>query len=196
MGVNLEKGGKVLLEKGNTSGEKLETVVIGCGWDEKPGSSNGADFDLDASVLLLGANNKVRNDQDMIFYGNLKSADGSVEHTGDNLTGAGDGDDESIILELNKIPSDIEKIVVVVDIYSAAARNQNFGQVENSFCRLYNKKNNEELVKFDLNFDASTATGVRFATIFRKDGEWAFSADQTEINGGLKTIATECGVNV
>ena len=102
MGVNLEKGGKVLLEKGNTSGEKLKTVVIGCGWDEKPGSSSGADFDLDASVLLLGANNKVRNDKDMIFYGNLKSADGSVEHTGDNLTGAGDGDDESIVLELEQ----------------------------------------------------------------------------------------------
>lgn len=194
MGVNLEKGGKVLLEKNNTSGEKLETIVIGCGWDEKAGAATGGSFDLDATIIAVKADGQVRSDKDMIFYGNLKSADGSITHTGDNLTGAGDGDDEQVIVELNKIPADIEKLIVVVDIYNGKSKGQNFGMVDNAFVRLFNKKNDEELVNFDLNFDASTGTGVKFATIFRKGDEWAFSADQVEFEGGLKSIGAEHGV--
>ena len=193
MSVNLEKGQKVKLEK--EGGESLKQVLIGLGWDEKTGGSSGADFDLDASLYALKADGKVRSNGDFIFYGNLKGVSDAIEHTGDNLTGKGDGDDEAIKVDLTKIPDGIEKLVVVVNIYQAAQRNQNFGSVENSFMRIVNQENNEEMFKFDLNFDASVATGVIFGTLIKRGTVWAFSADQTEFEGGLSALNTKYGVS-
>ena len=199
--VNLEKGGKVLLEKTNESGTALTKIVIGCGWDEKQGSASGSDFDLDASIVCLGADGKAVSGG-FLYYGAPKVdgkptiLSGALVHSGDNLTGEGDGDDESITIDLTNVPTNVEKMMVVVDIYQAKSRGQNFGMVENSFIRLLNpNNNNEELIHFDLNFDASTATGVKFATIFRKNNEWAFSADQVEFEGGLKKITEEYAIS-
>ena len=193
MSVNLEKGQKVKLEK--EGGESLKKVAIGLGWDQKEGAASGSDFDLDASLYALKADDKVRSNSDFIFYQNLKGVDGSVEHEGDNLTGEGEGDDEVINIDLEKVPVEIEKLVVVVNIYQAASRNQNFGAVENSFMRIVNKENNEEMFKFDLNFDASVATGVIFGTLIKRGGVWNFSADQVEFAGGLEALNTKYGVS-
>lgn len=190
--VNLEKGQKVKLEK--EDGSSLKNVIIGCGWDPKDGAASGGSFDLDASLYMINASDKVNSSKGLIFYGNLKSEDGSIEHTGDNLTGEGDGDDEQIKVNLTAIPSDVEKLIVVVDIYQAAQKNQNFGMVENSFMRIVDTDTNEEMFHFDLNFDASIATGVVFGTLLRKSGSWAFSADQTEFEGGLAALNTKYGV--
>lgn len=169
--------------------------MVGLGWDQKDGASSGANFDLDASVYMLKADGKVRSPKDFIFYGHLKAEDGSITHTGDNLTGEGDGDDEQLLIDLTKVAPEIEKIVVVVNIYEAQSRRQNFGQVENSFMRIVDQKTNQEMFKFDLNFDASVATGVQFGTLFRKDGKWAFSADQIEFEGGLRALNAKYGVD-
>lgn len=192
----VEKGGKMLLEKANTSGTQLTKIGIGCGWDPKEGAASGADFDLDASVLIINKDGKLVN---TLYYGTpkvdgkIQLFNGSLLHTGDNLTGEGEGDDETIMLDLPNIPAEADKLVVVVDIYQGKSRGQNFGMVENAFIRLFNPNNvinnePEELIHFDLNFDASVATGVKFATIFRKGDEWAFSADQTEFEGGLQAV--------
>jgi len=198
--IKLEKGGKILLEKENNSGTKLTNITIGLGWDMKEGAAAGADFDLDASLVCLGTDGKALPGG-MLYYnspkvdGKLSILDGACVHSGDNLTGEGDGDDESIMIDLAKVPANVDKMVIVVDIYQAAQRNQNFGMADNSFCRLLNaNNNNEELIHFDLNFDASVATGVKFATIFRKGDEWAFSADQVEFSGGLAKIVEEFSV--
>lgn len=190
--VNLEKGQKVKLEK--EDGSSLKNVVIGCGWDAKDSSSSGSDFDLDASLYMLNSEGKVNSNKGLIYYGNLKSEDGSVEHSGDNRTGEGDGDDEQIKVNLDAVPSDVEKIIIVVDIYQAKDRNQNFGMVENSFIRIVDADVDVEMFHFDLNFDSSTATGVMFGTLLRKDEGWAFSADQTEFEGGLQALNTKYGV--
>lgn len=190
--VNLEKGQKVKLEK--ESGEILKNVLIGLGWDAKDSGASGSSFDLDASIYMLGADGKVKSSKGLIFYGNLKSEDGSIEHTGDNLTGEGDGDDEQVKINLQTVPEWCQKLVVVVDIYQAGSRNQNFGMVENSFIRIVNSENNEEMFHFDLNFDASTATGVQFGTLLRKGDKWAFSADSIEFNGGLSALNVKYGV--
>lgn len=192
MSVDLVKGGKVKLTKEDGSG--LKQILIGLGWDAKQGAAAGSDFDLDASLYMLGADGKVSKQKDFIYFGNLKSECGSIIHQGDNLTGEGEGDDEKINVDLTKVPANIEKLVVVVNIYQAESRNQNFGMVENSFMRIVNQENNEEMFKFDLNFDASIATGVMFGTLFRKDGNWAFSADQVEFEGGLESLNTKYGV--
>lgn len=191
--MNLQKGGKVKLTK-EADGTPLANLMVALGWDQKDGAVSGAEFDLDASLYMLGAGGKVRTEKDLIFYGHLKSEDGSIEHTGDNLTGAGEGDDESIKCKLNDIPSDVDKLVVVVTIYDAEKRSQNFGMVENAFVRLVDTDTNKEEVRFDPSFDASTATGVQFCTIFRKDGSWAFSADQMEFEGGLAALNTKYGI--
>lgn len=192
--VNLQKGGKVLLEKTNESGTPLSIIKIGLGWDQKPSAASGADFDLDASVICLGADGKAVAGG-MCFYNALTILGGAIVHSGDNLTGEGEGDDEVITVKLNEVPAEVEKLIVVVDIYQAKERGQNFGMAENSFVRLLNANDNDtELVHFDLNFDASVATGVKFATLFRKGGEWAFSADQEEFEGGLKKITEEYNV--
>lgn len=192
MTVNLEKGGKVKLEKEDGSG--LKEIIVGLGWDPKDSAAAGEDFDLDASLYMLNANGKVPTQKHFVFYGNLKSPDGSVIHQGDNLTGEGDGDDEQIKIDLSKVPEGIEKLVVVVNIYKAESKNQNFGMVENSFMRIVDVTNNKEMFNFDLNFDASVATGVTFGTLFRKNGGWAFSADQVEFSGGLEALNTKYGV--
>lgn len=198
--INLQKGGKILLEKTNESGTTLTNITVGLGWDMKPGASTGADFDLDASVVCLGADGKALPGG-MLYYnspkvdGKLSILGGALVHSGDNLTGEGEGDDESIMINLAMIPAEVEKMVIVVDVYQAEQRGQNFGMAENSFCRLLNANDNDtELIHFDLNFDASTATGVKFATILRKGNEWAFSADQVEFSGGLAKIVEEFSV--
>lgn len=190
--VNLTKGQKVKLEKEDGSG--LTKIMVGLGWDAKDGGAAGADFDLDASVYMLGADDKVLNSKGLIFYNNLTSECGSVVHQGDNLTGEGEGDDEVIKVDLTKVPANIQKLVVVVDIYQAPQRNQNFGMVENSFMRIVDEITGQEMFHFDLNFDASTATGVVFGTLFRKNNTWAFSADQTEFAGGLAALNTKYGI--
>jgi tellurium resistance protein TerD len=192
MSVNLTKGAKVNLSKEAPAG--LKKIMIGLGWDPKMGAAAGADFDLDASVYLLGSNGKVSESKDFVFYGNLKSPDGSVVHQGDNLTGEGEGDDEKININLEAIPAKYEKAVVVVNIYQAESRSQNFGMVENSFMRVVDEGQNKELAKYDLNFDASTATGVQFGTLIKRNNEWHFSADGTEFTGGLESLNEKYGV--
>ena len=190
MSVSLSKGGNVSLSK---SAPGLAKLVIGLGWDTR--STDGAEFDLDGSAFLLTSNGKVRSDSDFIFYNNLVAADGSVEHTGDNRTGEGDGDDESLIVHLNKLSADIDKIAVTVTIYDAESRKQNFGQVSNAFIRCVNGDNNQEIARFDLTEDASTETAMVFGEIYRHNDEWKFRAVGQGFVGGLDALANNYGVN-
>jgi tellurium resistance protein TerD len=177
MAINLEKGQRVEL--------LLPKFVVGLGWDANS-SSSGQDFDLDASVFVLGENKKILSDEYFIFYNNLKSPDGAVEHTGDNLTGVGDGDDESIKVDLSKINPDAMEICIVVTIHKASERHQNFGQVRNSFVRVYNPDNNEEIIKYELEEDFSVETAVEFGRIYKRNGEWKFEAVGVGQKGGLE----------
>ena len=171
MSVSLSKGGNVSLSK---AAPGLTRIVIGLGWDTR--TSDGTDFDLDASVFLVTAEGKVRNDSDFIFYNNLKSLDGSVEHTGDNRTGEGGGDDESVKVNLAGVPGDLQKLVVAVTIHDGQARNQSFGQVDNAFIRVVNSDSNAEIVRYDLSEDASTETAMIFGEVYRHGAEWKFRA--------------------
>lgn len=191
MSVTLEKGGNMSLTK---TVPGLKNILIGLGWDTN--ASQGAQFDLDASLFMVKADGKVRSDSDFIFYNNLKSADGSVEHTGDNRTGAGDGDDEMIKVALDKVPADIDKLAVVVTIHDAVNRHQNFGQVNHAYMRIVNSDDGTEIAKFDLSEDASTATAMAFGEVYRKDGEWKFRALGTSKDGGLKGFAESFGVSL
>jgi tellurium resistance protein TerD len=159
-------------------------------------TTDGKAFDLDASAFLLNASGKVRSDADFIFYRQLKSTDGSVEHTGDNLTGDGDGDDESIKVDLTMIPADIEKIAISVTIHDAADRGQNFGAVSGAFIRIINRDNNVEITRFDLTEDASTETAMIFGEIYRHGADWKFRAVAQGFKGGLGPLARNFGVNV
>ena len=192
MAVSLKKGQKVDLTKTNPG---LKNILIGLGWDTNK-YDGGADFDLDASVFLLGANGKVASDSDFVFYGNLKHESGSVEHLGDNLTGAGEGDDEEIKIDLSKVPATVEKIDFTVTIYEADERKQNFGQVENAFIRVMNAENNEELIRYDLGEDFSIETAVVIGELYRNKGEWKFNAIGSGFSGGLAALGTNYGVNV
>jgi tellurium resistance protein TerD len=176
MAINLQKG-----QRENLNAQKF---TIGLGWDTNT-SSTGAAFDLDASVFLLGANGKIISDEYFIFYNNTKSPDGAVVHTGDNLTGDGDGDDESITVDLSKINSAITEVCVVVTIHDAATRKQNFGQVRNSFIRVYDNSNTV-LVKYELDEDFSIETAVEFGRIYKKEGQWKFEAVGAGMKGGLE----------
>ena len=178
MGVNLTKGG-------NASIGSLQKFVVGMGWDTNA-SDSGGDFDLDASAFMLQANGKVLSETHFIYYRNLKSPDGCVEHTGDNLTGAGDGDDESIKVDLSKLPAGCESITFVVTIHEAEARKQNFGQVRNAFVRVYDPSTNEEILKYDLGEDYSIETAVEFGSLYLKDGQWKFKAIGAGFAGGLQ----------
>ena len=194
MGVNLSKGQRVSLDKGMTM------ALIGLGWDTNK-YDGGADFDLDASAFLLGANGKVRSDQDFILYGNLKSVDGSVRHTGDNLTGEGDGDDEVIFIDFSKIPADVEKIAITVTIYDAEIRKQNFGQVSNAYVRVAkianeNDTNGTEQLRFDLVEEFSIETALVVCEIYRHGGDWKFNAVGAGYQGGLAALCRSFGVNV
>ena len=190
MALTLQKGGNLSLSKTDPT---LTKILIGLGWD--PRATDGTEFDLDASAFLLGANGKVRSDADFIFYNQLKSADGSIEHTGDNRTGAGDGDDEVLKVDLSRVPADIDKIAFTVTIHDADARKQNFGQVGCSFIRVVNEISGAEIVRYDLAEDASTETAMIFAELYRNNGEWKFRAVGSGFAGGLKAVANSYGMS-
>ena len=192
MAVSLKKGQKVDLTKTNPG---LKEVMIGLGWDVKR-YDGGKDFDLDASAFLLGANGKVASDDDFVFYGNLKHKSGAVEHLGDNLTGAGEGDDEEIKINLSQVPEDVQKIDFTVTIYEATERNQNFGQVENAFIRVIDAANGEELIRYDLTEDYSIETAVVVGELYRHGTEWKFNAIGSGFEGGLAALGKNFGVNV
>ncbi|HHK2384204.1 TPA: TerD family protein, partial [Pseudomonas aeruginosa] len=183
MALSLQKGGNLSLSK---EAPGLTKILVGLGWD--PRSTDGTQFDLDASAFLLNASGKVRGDADFIFYNQLKSPDGSVEHTGDNRDGAGDGDDEAIKVDLSRVPVDVDKIAFTVTIHDAENRRQNFGQVGNSFIRIVNETNGSEIVRYDLAEDASTETAMIFAELYRHNSEWKFRAVGQGYAGGLKAL--------
>jgi tellurium resistance protein TerD len=191
MSVTLTKGGNVSLTK---QAPNLRAVMIGLGWDER--STSGAEFDLDASALMLGESGKILSDQHFVFFNNLKSPEGSVEHTGDNLTGGGDGDDEKILVQLAQVPAECHKIVFPVSIYEAPQRGQNFGQVRNAFIRVVNQDGGAELTRYDLTEDASSETAMIFGELYRHGGEWKFRAVGQGYASGLAGIARDFGVNV
>ena len=173
------------LQKGQRESINAPKFTIGLGWDTN-NSSTGGSFDLDASVFILGENKKLLSDNHFIFYNNLKSPNGAVEHTGDNLTGDGDGDDEQINVELSKIETNAFEICVVVTIHDAENRRQNFGQVRNSYVRIFDSNSNSEILKYELDEDFSVETAVEFGRIYKKNGEWKFEAVGSGMKGGLE----------
>ena len=191
MSVSLSKGGNVSLSK---EAPGLSKILIGLGWDVR--ATDGAAFDLDASCFLLDGAGKVRTDADFIFYNNLKSADGSVEHTGDNLTGEGDGDDEAVLVDLPRVGSDVQKIAVAVTIHDADARRQNFGSVSNAFVRVVDQATGREITRYDLSEDSSTETAMIFGEVYRHGEEWKFRAVGQGFAGGLAPMAKSFGVNI
>ena len=192
MAVNLSKGQKVDLTKGNPG---LSKLMVGLGWDTNR-YDGGFDFDLDAAAFLLSGSGKVSSDADFVFYGNLKHASGGVAHTGDNLTGEGDGDDEVIKVDLSLVPASVEKIAFTVTIYDADVRRQNFGQVNNAYIRIVDDVTHTELVRFDLGEDFSIETAVVVGEIYRHNGEWKFNAVGSGFQGGLHALCQNYGVNV
>ncbi|NNH79349.1 TerD family protein [Acinetobacter sp. ANC 5380] len=191
MAISLNKGGNLSLSKTDPS---LNQVLIGLGWDAR--ATDGADFDLDASAFLLAGNDKVRGETDFIFYNQTRSPEGSVEHTGDNRTGEGDGDDEAVKINLAKVPADVQKIAITVTIHDAENRGQNFGQVQNAFIRVVNDQTNVEIVRFDLNEDYSTETAMIFGELYRHNGEWKFRAVGQGYNGGLRAMCGQYGISI
>ena len=191
MGVSLAKGGNVSLTK---EAPGLTAAVVGLGWDAR--TTSGSAFDLDASALLVDSVGKVLSDEHFVFFNNLTSPDGSVEHTGDNTTGLGDGDDEAIRVGLTTVPAEVDKIVFAVSIYEADARRQSFGQVRNAFIRVVNADDGVELARYDLSEDASTETAMVFGEVYRRGGEWKFKAVGQGFAGGLGPLARNYGVNV
>ncbi|MCL7375310.1 MULTISPECIES: TerD family protein [unclassified Streptomyces] len=191
MGVSLAKGGNVSLSK---EAPGLTAVLVGLGWDAR--STTGTDYDLDASALLVDNSGKVLSDQHFIFYNNLKSPDGSVEHTGDNLTGEGEGDDESLKVNLTSVPADVAKIVFPVSIHDAENRGHSFGQVRNAFIRVVNQSGGAELARYDLSEDAATETAMVFGELYRHGEEWKFRAVGQGYASGLAGIAADFGVGV
>jgi tellurium resistance protein TerD len=191
MAISLNKGGNVSLTK---EAPGLKNIRVGLGWDVR--LTEGAAFDLDASVFMLNPAGKVRSDADMIFYNNLKSVDGSVEHMGDNLTGAGEGDDEVVNVALDKIPAEVEKLAFVITIHEAEARKQNFGMVSKAFARIVNDAGGTELARFDLTEDMSTETAMIVGEVYRHTNEWKFRAVGQGHAGGLGALAKNYGVSV
>ena len=192
MAINLQKGQKVDLTKGNP---RLSKLIVGLGWDTNK-YDGGADFDLDAAAFLLGDNGKVPSDSDFIFYSNLQHSSGAVVHTGDNLTGEGDGDDEVIKVDLSKVPANISKIDFTVTIYDAESRGQNFGQVSNAYIRVVDETTGTELIRYDLGEDFSIETAVVVGEMYRNNGEWKFYAIGSGFSGGLAALCRNFGVNV
>ena len=193
MPVSLTKGGNVSLTK-EAGPSGLTAVTVGLGWDVR--TTTGADFDLDASALAVTTEGKVLSNKHFVFYGNLVSADGSIEHAGDNLTGQGEGDDEQVKINLAAVPAEVDKIVFAVSIYDADSRGQNFGQVRNAFIRVVNQAGGTELARYDLSEDASTETAMIFGEVYRNGGEWKFRAVGQGYASGLAGIAKDFGVNV
>lgn len=191
MAVSLSKGGNVSLSKSVPS---LKNILVGLGWEAR--STTGDDYDLDASAFLVGENGKVKKDEDFIFYNQLSSTCGSVQHTGDNRTGAGDGDDEALEIYLDKVPVDTKRIVICVTIDEAVAKKQNFGQVGEAFIRVVNLDDDIEIVRFDLSEDYSTETAMIFGEIYRHNDEWKFKAVGQGFAGGLEAMCHQFGVTV
>jgi tellurium resistance protein TerD len=192
MSVTLAKGANVSLSK---EAPGLTAVIVGLGWQAR--SSSGADFDLDASALLLGPNDKVPSDEHFVFYNNLTSPDGSVVHQGDDLKGgSGFDDDEQIAVDLVSVPREIERLVMAVSIYDAGGRDQNFGQVRRAFIRVVNQADGQEITRYDLSEDASTETAMIFGELYRSRGEWKFRAVGQGYEAGLAGIARDFGVDV
>lgn len=192
MAVNLRKGQKVDLTKGNAG---LNRITVGLGWDVNRYDS-GYDFDLDASAFLLGANGKVMQDADFVFYGNAADPSGAVQYGGDNRTGEGEGDDEQIMITLQSIPARIEKIDFTVTIYDGLERRQNFGQVNNAYVRIVDDATGTELIRYDLEEDFSIETAVVVGQLYRHNGEWKFNAIGSGFQGGLEALCVNYGVNV
>ena len=184
MAISLSKGQKVSLEKESPG---IEAAFVGLGWDVKA-TDTGVDFDLDASVFLVGENEKIVSEKHLVFYNNKKSPDGSVEYMGDNKTGAGEGDDEVIIIDLRKIAPEVKKLVFTVTIYEAEKRKQNFGQVSNAYVRLVNVKTKDEVVRYDLDEDYSIETAMIMTEIYLKNGEWRMNAVGAGYGGGLAAL--------
>ncbi|EMU9119833.1 TerD family protein [Providencia stuartii] len=191
MAVSLVKGGNVSLTK---EAPTMNVAMVGLGWDARV--TDGADFDLDASVFMVGEDGKVLSDANFIFFNNKVSPCGSVEHQGDNRTGEGDGDDEQVKIDLTKVPAEVKKLVFSVTIYDAETRKQNFGMVSNSFMRIYNNDTNAEIARFDLSEDASTETAMIFGELYRHGNEWKFKAVGQGFAGGLSALAAQHGVNI
>lgn len=193
MSVSLTKGGNVSLTKQAGPGG-LSAVTVGLGWDIR--TTSGADFDLDASAIATSAAGKVVSDKHFVFFGNLASPEGAVQHTGDNLTGEGEGDDEQINVNLTGLPAEVDKVVFPVSIYEADKRAQSFGQVRNAFIRVINQADSQELARYDLSEDASTETAMVFGELYRHGTEWKFRAIGQGYSTGLRGIATDFGVNL
>lgn len=192
MTINLSKGQRIDLTKTNPG---LKRAIIGLGWDTNK-YSGGYDFDLDASAFLAGANGKVNNDKDFVFYNNLQGANGSVIHTGDNRTGEGEGDDEQLIIDFTKVPDHIHKVAITVTIHDAEQRAQNFGQVSNAFVRLVNEETNEEVLRYDLAEEFSIETAIVACELYRHNGEWKFNAVGSGFQGGLAALCANYGLEV
>ncbi len=190
MGVSLTKGGNVSLSK---AAPGLTKIALGLGWDAR--ATTGDDFDLDASAFLLNDGSKVPSSSHFVFFNNKKSPDGSVEHLGDNLTGAGAGDDEVINVDLDKVASDVKKVDFTVTIYKADERKQSFGMVSNAYIRVINRDSGEELARYDLGEDYSTETAMVFGEVYRNNEEWKFKAIGQGFAGGLDAMAKNFGVN-
>ncbi|WP_071673185.1 TerD family protein [Nioella nitratireducens] len=191
MAVSLSKGGNVSLTK---EAPGLTAITVGLGWDARV--TDGAAFDLDASVFICGEDGKVRSDTDFVFYNNKTGAGGAVQHTGDNTTGEGDGDDEQVKVDLSKVPTEVKKLVFAVTIHEAESRNQNFGQVSNAFMRVVNSVGGSVLAKYDLSEDYSTETAMIFGEIYRHNDEWKMKAIGSGFAGGLGSLAASHGVNM
>jgi tellurium resistance protein TerD len=189
MAVNLTKGGNVSLTK---QAPGMTQVRFGLGWDAR--TTDGTDFDLDAVAIIVGSSGKVLSQGHFIFFNNLKSPEGAVEHTGDNRTGAGEGDDETVVVNLPSLPTEAEKVVFAVTIYEASERKQNFGQVSNAFIRAVDAANDSEIMRFDLSEDYSTETAVIFGELYRRDGEWKFKAVGAGYSAGLDGLVKDYGV--
>ena len=190
MPINLSKGQKVSLTKDNPG---LNNIRVGLGWDVNAFDS-GTSFDLDASVFIADASGKCPSDKEFIFYGNKEHTSGAVKHMGDNTTGEGDGDDEQIHIELNKVPDNLEKIAFTVTIYEAEQRHQNFGQVSNAYIRIIDEATGTELVRFDLGEDFSIETAVVVGELYKNNGEWKFNASGSGFQGGLAALCGHYGI--
>ncbi len=192
MAINLTKGQKVDLTKGNPG---LKKLMVGLGWDVNAFDS-GADFDLDAAAFMLGDNGKCPTEKEFIFYGNLTHPSESLKHMGDNLTGAGEGDDEQIFVDLTKIPANVSKVAFTVTIYEAEERGQNFGQVSNSFIRIVDESTGQEVIHYDLGEDFSIETAVVVGELYKHNGEWKFNAIGSGFQGGLAALCGHYGIEV
>ncbi|KAB7673019.1 TerD family protein [Bacillus sp. B1-b2] len=192
MSINLSKGQRIDLTKSNPG---LTRAIIGLGWDLNR-YDGGTSFDLDASAFLANEQGKVLYDEDFIFYNNLAHNTGAVEHTGDNRSGEGDGDDEQILIDFSKIPAHVHKIGIAVTIHDGENRNHNFGQVSNAFVRVLNEENNNEILRFDLGEDFSVETAVVVCELYKHNGEWKFNAIGSGFSGGLAALCRNYGLEV